>query len=107
MKDWLRPPHIHFLVKSAGHKQLITQSYFHPESLKNGETINPEFIPESNKNPPNQPPLPPSGPSFLKHVNDNDRILMDLTQAQRDKLFVKFKTNGKRVGVFNLYLDPV
>ena len=109
-KDWLRPPHIHFLVKAAGHKQLITQSYFHPSSLKNGETINPEFIPENNRNPPRLPPLPPSGPGFLKHVNDHDLILSDLTQTQRDKLLVKFKTiktTGRRIGVFNLYLDRV
>ena len=98
--------HIHFLVKSAGHKQLITQSYFHPDSLKHGEKINYEYIPDHNRNQPDRPRLPSSGPAFLEHVNKYDYILNGLTEAQRKKLFVKFKTTGKRVGVFNLYLDP-
>ena len=105
-EDWLRPPHIHYLIKSPGHKELITQLYFHPNTLSPREGLNYEYIQSDIGN---KPQVPRKGPGFLQAVNKNDRILASLSPRDRKRLTVQFKSPGNfeaRVGVFNIYLDP-
>jgi protocatechuate 3,4-dioxygenase beta subunit len=109
--DWLRPPHIHYLIKSPQYKELVTQLYFHPKSLLPDEAINYDHIPEELRkgNMEGKPRLPRHGPGFLDVVNNNDRILGALPKTERKRLTVQFKDVKSllaKVGVLNIYLDP-
>ena len=33
--DWYRPPHLHFSIRSQGHPEFVTQTYFKGDSLPN------------------------------------------------------------------------
>lgn len=35
--NWVRPPHIHFIVSAPGYQDLTTQMYFDGEALKSGK----------------------------------------------------------------------
>ena len=45
-QEWLRPPHIHFKVTYEDYESLITQLYFHPESLVQDVQLNPQHVPD-------------------------------------------------------------
>lgn len=104
--DWLRPPHIHYLIKSPKHKDLITQMYFHPNTLSPTEGLNYEYTQSEIGN---KPRVPRKGPGFLQVVNKHDNVLARLSESDRKRLTVLFKSRKQfetRVGVFNIYLDP-
>ncbi len=85
--DWIRPPHIHYAIKKAGYRSLITLSYF------DGAFLGDEGFAEK-----------------LNHWNREDRILRALTPEEQKRLIVKFVPQDRDqlplVGVFNIYLKP-
>ncbi len=81
---WFRPPHLHFIVQSKGVPELVTQTYFKGEAIKDN--------------------------AFIQDLNSKDYILRDpkLSRDAQERLVVEYQPDAQKpdtlAGVFDFKL---
>lgn len=92
--NWVRPPHIHFMITAPGFKSLITQLYFDGNSF-NGPTCQIDGRDITGRD--------------INDYNRADLLLSRVPASQRNRLIVQFRDvligdQTTKLGVFNIYL---